>query len=409
MKQETSLKTLNSPKKNNYIYEKKKNSENNDTLIEISVVKTKKDLYNFFKTSEYIYKKDNLWVQPLWIEIKDFFKKNNPFWNHAESCLFIAYKNDKPVGRIASFIDYNYCKKTGEKIGFFGFFECIDDYKVAYELFEKNKTWHQSKKTKIIYGPINGRIDNSLGFLLKGYNKEPSFNSSYSPKYYIDFAEKYGMVDSKIFLEYIVDLDKITSQLLKENINNFNDADITIRRFRRLQANKDIDIFKDLLNETFSSHWGFTWFSKDEIKNRFGIKQARWILDPKLFLFAEKNDKPIGFIFSFPDYNQILKKFNGKIRLKESLYFILNQKNINRGKLHVIGCIKKYHNKNVASLLNYQMLLNMIELGYKEAVIGPVDNNNIQSISIIRKIQGKLSKKFLILEQKIDSKEETLK
>ena len=184
MKQETSLKIETKPKeyemkqkndniqKNNYIYENEKTSDNNDTFIEISAVKTKKDLYNFFKISEYVYKNDSFWVQPLWKETKDFFKKNNPFWDHAESSLFIAYKNNKPVGRIASFIDYNYCEKTREKIGFFGFFECIEDYKVAYELLEKNKNWHKSKKTKIIYGPINGEIDIGLGFLSEGYNTD---------------------------------------------------------------------------------------------------------------------------------------------------------------------------------------------------------------------------------------------
>lgn len=422
MKQETSLKTdiilknYESKQKNNNLYQTKnyfseneKTLDNDDNLIEISTVKTKKDLYNFFKTSEYVYKNNGFWIQPLWKEIKDFFKKNNPFWSHAESRLFIAYKNNKPVGRIASFIDYNYCKKTTENIGFFGFFECIDDYKVAYELFEKNKNWHQSKNTKIIYGPINGRIDIGLGFLSEGYNLEPSFNSSYSPKYYIDFAEKYGMSESKVFLEYKIDLDNITAQLFKKNTNNYNHKDIIIRRFNRIRANKDIDIFIDLLNETFITHWGFAHLSKDEIKNRFGIKQARWIVDPNLFLFAEKNDEPIGFIFSFPDYNQILKKFNGKIGFKEGLYFLLNKRKITKGKLHVIGCVEKYQNNNIATLLNHQILKNMIKLGYKEVVIAPVDINNIESKKIIEKIQGRPSKKFLILKQKINKEEEAEK
>jgi hypothetical protein len=422
MTQETSLKTDIIPKnyeniqKNsdlklikNYFSENEKTLDNNDKLIEISTVKTKKDLYNFFKTSEYIYKNNSFWIQPLWKETKDFFKKNNPFWNHAESRLFIAYKNNKPAGRIASFIDYNYCKKTGKKIGFFGFFECIDDYKVAYELFEKNKNWHQSKKTKIIYGPINGRIDVGLGFLSEGYNTEPSFNSSYSPRYYIDFVERYGMSQSKVFLEYKIDLDNITSQLFKKNTNNYNHKDIKIRSFNRIKANKDTDIFIDLLNETFITHWGFAHLSKNEIKNRFGIKQARWIIDSNLFLFAEKNNEPIGFIFSFPDYNQLLKKFNGKIEIREALYFLFNKKKINRGKLHAIGCVKKYHNNNIATLLNHQILKNMIKLGYKEAVIAPVDINNIESKKIIEKIQGRPSKKFLIFKQKINNAEEVKK
>ena len=420
MKQETSLKTEtitkekemkknNFQQNNKFIYENEKNYDNDNTLLEISNVKTKKDLYTFFKTSEYIYENDNFWVQPLWKETKDFFKQNNPFWDHAQSSLFLAYKNHKPVGRIASFIDYNYCKKMKEKIGFFGFFECIKDYNVANELFEENKKWHKSKKTRKIYGPINGTIDNGFGFLYNGYNKPPYYKSSYSPRYYIDFAERYGMVESKVFLEHIIYLNDETLQFLKKNINNYKDNDINIRRFKRLHANRDINIFIDILNLTFSSHWGFAQSSKKEIKNRFGIKQARWLINPNLFLFAEKNDKPAGFILSLPDYNLIFKNFNGKTGLKEIFYYLLNKKKINRGKLYIVGRYEKYNNKNIANLLNYQTFVNMKKLGYNEAVIGPVDDDNLTAKKIIQNMGGKISKEFLTLEQKIDLEEEVLK
>ncbi len=409
--QENEIKQKNNNLKpiNDYICKKEKNYDDNDAFIDISIVKTRKDLVSFFKISEYVYKNDCFWVQSLWKETKDFFKKDNPFWNHEESSLFLAYKNNIPVGRIASFIDYNYCKKMKENIGFFGFFECIKDYNVAYELFEKNKNWHKSKKTKIIYGPINGGIDNGFGFLSDGFNTPPYFKSSYSPRYYIDFAKRYGMVESKVFLEHAFDLNDETMQFLKKNINNYKDNDIKIRKFNRLHANKDINIFIDILNETFSSHWGFVQSSKNEIKNRFGIKQARWLIYPNLFLFAENNDKPVGFILSLPDYNQILKNFNGKIGLTEIFNYLLNKKKINRGKLYIVGRYKKYNNKNIAHLLNYQTFVNMKKLGYTEAVIGPVDNDNIIAKKIIQDMRGKISKKFLILEQKISLEEDILK
>ena len=95
---------------------------------------------------------------------------------------------------------------------------------------------------------------------------------------------------------------------------------------------KILDIFIDILNETFTSHWGYAQSSKNEIKNRFGIKQARWILNPNLFLFAEYNDKPVGFILWLPDYNQIIKKFNGKIGIKEIFYYLIKEKKVIQGK-----------------------------------------------------------------------------
>ena len=63
----------------------------------------------------------------------------------------------------------------------------------------------------------------------------------------------------------------------------------------------------------FQDHWGYTSISNKEVKSRFGIKQLRWIVDPSLFFVAEKNNQPIGFRWSLPDYNILFKEFNGKL------------------------------------------------------------------------------------------------
>jgi len=382
-----------------------KTDENELIDIEIKKVKTKSDLFDFYNITKKIYKENKNYVHPLWIEMKDFFKRKNHFWSHTDKELFIAYKNNIPVGRIASFIDYNYSDKFVENIGFFGFFETINDYKIADLLLQKNCEWHRSKNTSIIYGPINGRIDLGLGFLTNDFDKIPSFMSSYNPKYYIDFIEKYGMKKSKIFIDYIVNIDKENINHLKNFKYIYNDDDILIRRFKRIHSERDIEFFIDILNKTFKNHWGYAETSQKEIKKRFGIKQARWLLKTSLFLFAEKKGKPVGFIFSLPDYNQILHKFNGKFGIKQILYFLINQKKINRGKMYIIGIIGKNKNKNIATKLNYQTLKNMEKLGYKEVIVGPVDNDNIQSKRIIQKMNGKLSKQFFIYEQRIKREE----
>ena len=82
----------------------------------------------FYKFPFKLYENNQYWVAPFWYEYKDFFKKNNPFWSHSVCRLFIAKKNNKVVGRIAAIIDYKYCEAVCEKIGFFGFFECVEDF-----------------------------------------------------------------------------------------------------------------------------------------------------------------------------------------------------------------------------------------------------------------------------------------
>ena len=89
-----------SKKNRNYIFD----SISPDTVkvspnIKISVITTEKELKEFYKVSWIVYKDDKNWIAPFWIEIRDFFKSKNPFWTHAETKLYIAYK-DKPIKKI---------------------------------------------------------------------------------------------------------------------------------------------------------------------------------------------------------------------------------------------------------------------------------------------------------------------
>ena len=128
------------------------------------------DFKDFYQVPWIVYQNDENWVAPFWIKIKNFFKTKNPFWKHADCCLFIAYKDGKPVGRIAAIIDYIFIKKEEKKIGYFGFFECIKDFKIASELFMAAEGWLVSKKMSSMRGPIDGRVDEGCGFLYEGFD-----------------------------------------------------------------------------------------------------------------------------------------------------------------------------------------------------------------------------------------------
>ena len=141
--------------------------------IKISNVTNKRDFLIFFKTPWKIYENDEYWIPPFWNEIKNFFHCSNPFWTHSKSQLFVAYKNNQAVGRIASIIDYDFPEINGKKVGFFGFFECIQNSKIALNLLEVAQEWLISNKINIMHGPVNGRVDLGSGFLYKGFNSMP--------------------------------------------------------------------------------------------------------------------------------------------------------------------------------------------------------------------------------------------
>jgi len=366
--------------------------------IRISIVTTLKDFKNFYQVPWVVYQNDVNWVPPFWMELKNFFHKKTPFWTHAETRLFVARHNNTNVGRIAAFIDHKYCEATGEKVGYFGFFESIQDFRIASALFEAAEKWLASKEISLMQGPINGRVDVGCGFLYEGFNSHPSILSSYSPKYYLDFAKRYDMKKARDQLIYYVDLKKSIPDSVTRVAKFCEAKGVKIRGFGRLRANKEKEWWIELLLDTFSEHWGYVPVSADEVKSRFGVKHLRWFVDSRLFLVAEIDNQPIAFIWSTPDYNQVFKEMNGRLRI---LKYIRNRRKIIQGKFHLIGIKKEYRKQGIGSLLNYYSILEMKRRGYVGAECGWIDEKNIASQRTIEKTGAKLYKKFRVYEKKI--------
>jgi len=187
--------------------------------IMVEPVSTIEDFKTFYRFPIELYKNDDHWVSPFWSEFKHFFHTKNPFWNHAKGRLFLAKKDNQVVGRIAAIIDHAFCKAVGQNIGYFGFFECIEDFSCATALWEAAQSWLISNKMEVMRGPIDGRIDKSCGFLSNGFDSPPGLLSSYSPPYYVSFAQQFRMKKSRDFIEYTINIQKPLPSKLQEKAN----------------------------------------------------------------------------------------------------------------------------------------------------------------------------------------------
>ena len=370
--------------------------------IKILTVTSLKQLKEFFNVPWLIYKNDNSWVPPLWEETKDFFKNKNPFWKHANVRLFVAYKEGIACGRIVAFIDYLFTEKENENIGYFGFFEVINDYEISSALFDAAKNWLKEKGMVKMRGPIDGRVDVRCGFLINGFGEQPFIFGSYNPEYYVDFVKKYSMSKCRDQIVYYLDLTPPIPQYLKDAAEKVEKMGIKIRGFNRWRARQEINWWIPMMMKIFSFHWGYVNVPEEEVRTRFGVKQIRWIADPGLFLVAEDPDgKPIGFKWTTPDYNQVFKEMDGKFGIIEGIKFTLNKSKINRGRLNFVGIRKEHRGKGIGSCMNYYTMLEMKRRGYSGVECGWIDEKNITSLRTIEKTGAKYYKKYRVYEKKI--------
>jgi len=370
--------------------------------IRIQQVRTKKDFRDFYDLSFRIYQNDTNFVPSFWVEFKAFFNDRNPFWSHARYQLFLVYKKNIIAGRIAVFIDDLYCKRNNERTGFFGFFECIKDYSCAQMLFKTAEDWLRSKGMTRICGPIDGRIDMGFGLLIEGFDDPSTLLSTYNHRYYPSFCERYTMQKSRDFYEYRIDLTKPLPLLLEQKANACHIHGISLRTFRRFHTSKELQWWIPFFLDTFKDHWGYVPVSEEEVRSRFGVKQMRWTIDPRLFLIAEKDDRPVAFLFSTPEYHQIFKEMNGKLGVYGYIRFLIKRRKIDEGKLHIIGIKEDLRHHHLGSFLNYHVLIEMKKRGYTSAIVSVIDEQNQHAHETITVTGAQRYKRYRVYEKKID-------
>ena len=59
----------------------------------------------------------------------------------------------KPVGRIWAAINYRFNRYYGQKLGYFGFREVIDNYAIASALLDRACSWLKDRGMVLIRGP----------------------------------------------------------------------------------------------------------------------------------------------------------------------------------------------------------------------------------------------------------------
>src|SRR2546426_9278397 len=143
------------------------------------------------------------WVPPLRMMVRDLLDtKSNPFYRQADRKLFIARRNGKPVGRIAAIENRAHNAFHDDRVGFFGFFEAIDDADVAGALLSAAEAWLRTRGLTWARGPMNPSTNHDCGLLVDGFDQHPQFLTPWNPSYYETLICSAGFTASKDLLGY---------------------------------------------------------------------------------------------------------------------------------------------------------------------------------------------------------------
>lgn len=369
--------------------------------IQIEKVSTRKDLKKFIFFPWKVYKGDPHWVPPFIKEFKEKINKDkNPFFKFAEMELFLAYRNEEVTGRIAAILDKSHNNLHNEKVAFFGLYESLNDSNTSNALLNQVARWGKERGMEILRGPVNLSMNDECAFLVEGFDSPPVIMMTYNPSYYLELMDEYGLVKAKDLYAYYMTKDHKTAEKVGAIVKEAQDkTNIVLRKIDMSNLEADVEKIKYVYNHSWEKNWGFVPWTDEEMK--YMAKKLKQIADPNLVIIAEDKDRPVGFAFGLPNYNEVIKKMNGRLTPFGIMKYLVNRRKIKGMRAVVFGILKEYRLTGLSYLLYDKLEKNGQAQGYEWCESSWQLEDNVPINRFVESIGGSLYKKYRIFEKNI--------
>lgn len=374
-------------------------------MPQVQPVRTKKELKEFILFPWKIYRHDPNWVPPLIMDMKEKLdRKRHPFFEHASMELFLAREGEEVVGRVAAVIDELHNQVHKEKIVFFGLYESINDDSVARTLLEAVASLGAERGMTVLRGPMNLSMNDECGLLIEGFDLPPVIMMPYNPRYYADLMEKCGLRKAKDLYAFYLTRDHEVVTKVKAIVERVKkEMRVRLRTVDMRHLEEEAKKIQAIYNEAWSRNWGFVPWTENEMKHM--VKRLRQFADPQLVIFAEDGaGRPVGFAFGLPNYNEVLKKLNGRLTPWGIVQFLLSRRRIKGMRAVVFGVVRDYQHTGLSYLLYSELEKNALLRGYEWGEMSWELEDNEPILRFSQSIGGKIYKKYRIYEKEIDER-----
>lgn len=322
-------------------------------MITIKEAVTKKEMTEFVKFPFSLYKDNKYWVPPIIAdELASFDRTKNPAFESAEAYFYLAYKNDKIVGRITAIINWNEVNDQQKKKVRFGWFDVIDDIEVTKALLEKVYELGRKNNLEHVEGPMGFSNLDKVGVLTEGFDQMGTMITWYNHPYFAAHLEQLGFVKEKEFIESTFPFSNVKPEF-------FSKAQALIKKRYELKSltftkTKDImpyvDEMFDLFNNAYASLSSFVAIT--DIQKEYFKKKYISFINPEYIIFVlDKNNKIVAFSIVMPSFSEALQKAKGKLFPFGFFHLLKARKESKDVVFYLIGVAPEYQNKGVTAII----------------------------------------------------------
>lgn len=355
-------------------------------MIEVKKIEpTRSALRKFTQFQIDLYAGNPYFVPPLVSDdVNTLMPGHNPAFDFCRSAYFMAYKDGKPVGRIAAIINEQVNEKEGKKNARFGFVDFIDDRQVSAALFRAAEQWAKEQGMDTMVGPLGFTDLDHEGMLVEGFEELSTMATIYNYPYYPEHLKALGYEQANEWLEFVMDVP----DAIPDKYNRI--ADIVKKKFGlrvlKFSSRKAIKeqyghALFELINEAYADLYGYSTLTSKQID--YYIKQYLNLLNLDLVtLVVDSNDKLVGVGISMQSMSRALQRSHGRLFPLGWYHLLKGLKGKNdRVDLLLVAVKPEYQSKGVNALLFQDLIPQYIKYGFKWAESNPemADNAKVQS------------------------------
>lgn len=375
--------------------------------VTVTPVASKRERNEFIDLAYRLNAGDPNWVPPLRPDVAELLDPaKNPFFQHAEAQLFLARRGERAVGRISAHFDRLAWtlppeQGMGPGTGNWGLFEAEDE-EAAAALIDAAEAWLRAKGMTKVLAPLSLSIWDEPGLLVKGFDHSPTILMGHNSPAYRGWIEARGYSNTKSLLTYDLVVENGFPPLINRIVaSGEKNPRIRIRRADRSRFKEEAALVFGILNDAWSQNWGFVPITDAEIA--YVSKKMKPIIREDLLMIAEVEGEPVAFMLTFPDMNEVIKPFGGKLFPFNFVKLLrwLNRPRATRMRVPLMGVVKKLQASRLASQLAFMMIeyIRREAVGYygaKTAEIGWILDDNQGMIAIADAIDSKVNREYRI-------------
>lgn len=376
--------------------------------LRIVAVASKADLDCFIRIPDMILGPDPAWIAPLLTERRMYLSaRSNPYFQHARWQAWIAWRGERPVGRISAQIDTLHLERYDDATGFFGMLDAEDQQETFNALLNTAEQWLWEQGMRRARGPFNLSINAEMGLLVEGFDTPPMLMMGHAWPYYARRIEDHGYRKAKDTLAYLVAPNFPPSPVM-QRLTSHATQRVTVRRLDVKHFDAEMMLLRDIFNDAWADNWGFVPFTVAEF-SEMG-KELRFLVGPDLIQIAEVDGEPAAFIVALPNVNEAIRGLGGRLFPTGWLKLLwrLKVRYPRTARVPLMGVRRKFQRTRLGPGLAFLIIdavrAQLHKRGVKEVELSWILEDNAGMRSIIESIGGRAYKRYRVYERQLQER-----